>query len=266
MATPRTCYPGRSKWRSLSSRPHVVRRVAAAARPTATKRRRVSRLARLPPRRAFARIRAGVVCGSCEHASAMEFCASAPRAADTATARLGLCATSLRRIGRRRPPHRLKLLAQFGDLAFEVGDLFPGRERHPGAAHTVLNPPPEILPRASGAGGELIEAPAALLAARPSLMQPGVGHLIGLLERPARRPQQGVEAVADHLADTLGSLRLSVPRRIFPFLRRVLLCHALSLGRPMPIYDYRWPDCGKRPSIFFRSLSAVEASPQCPNC
>jgi putative FmdB family regulatory protein len=34
----------------------------------------------------------------------------------------------------------------------------------------------------------------------------------------------------------------------------------------MPIYEYRCADCGKRPSIFFRSLSAVEASPQCPNC
>jgi len=34
----------------------------------------------------------------------------------------------------------------------------------------------------------------------------------------------------------------------------------------MPIYEYRCADCGKRPSIFFRSLSAVEASPQCPSC
>ena len=34
----------------------------------------------------------------------------------------------------------------------------------------------------------------------------------------------------------------------------------------MPIYEYRCPDCGKRPSIFFRSLAAVEASPACPLC
>ena len=34
----------------------------------------------------------------------------------------------------------------------------------------------------------------------------------------------------------------------------------------MPIYEYRCPDCGKRPSIFFKSLAAVEASPACPNC
>jgi putative FmdB family regulatory protein len=34
----------------------------------------------------------------------------------------------------------------------------------------------------------------------------------------------------------------------------------------MPIYEYRCADCGKRPSIFFRSLAAVETDPQCPNC
>jgi putative FmdB family regulatory protein len=34
----------------------------------------------------------------------------------------------------------------------------------------------------------------------------------------------------------------------------------------MPIYEYRCADCGKRPSIFFRSLAAVEASPACPHC
>ena len=34
----------------------------------------------------------------------------------------------------------------------------------------------------------------------------------------------------------------------------------------MPIYEYRCPDCGKRPSIFFKSLTAVEASPACPLC
>jgi putative FmdB family regulatory protein len=34
----------------------------------------------------------------------------------------------------------------------------------------------------------------------------------------------------------------------------------------MPIYEYRCADCRKRQSIFFRSMSAVEASPACPNC
>jgi len=34
----------------------------------------------------------------------------------------------------------------------------------------------------------------------------------------------------------------------------------------MPIYEYRCADCGKRPSIFFMSLTAVEESPACPLC
>ncbi|MDQ6711101.1 MAG: zinc ribbon domain-containing protein [Candidatus Dormibacteraeota bacterium] len=34
----------------------------------------------------------------------------------------------------------------------------------------------------------------------------------------------------------------------------------------MPIYEYRCVDCGRRPSIFFRSMSAVEAAPACPEC
>jgi putative FmdB family regulatory protein len=34
----------------------------------------------------------------------------------------------------------------------------------------------------------------------------------------------------------------------------------------MPIYEYRCADCGKRPSIFFLSFAAVEASPSCPLC
>ncbi|HEX9095033.1 MAG TPA: zinc ribbon domain-containing protein [Candidatus Dormibacteraeota bacterium] len=34
----------------------------------------------------------------------------------------------------------------------------------------------------------------------------------------------------------------------------------------MPIYEYRCSDCGKRPSIFFRSFGTVEASPACPLC
>ena len=34
----------------------------------------------------------------------------------------------------------------------------------------------------------------------------------------------------------------------------------------MPIYEYRCADCGKRPSIFFRSLASVEANPPCPSC
>jgi putative FmdB family regulatory protein len=34
----------------------------------------------------------------------------------------------------------------------------------------------------------------------------------------------------------------------------------------MPIYEYRCANCGKRPSIFFRSLAAVDESPACPDC
>jgi len=34
----------------------------------------------------------------------------------------------------------------------------------------------------------------------------------------------------------------------------------------MPIYEYRCSDCGKRPSLFFRSFEAVEAAPACPEC
>jgi len=34
----------------------------------------------------------------------------------------------------------------------------------------------------------------------------------------------------------------------------------------MPIYEYRCADCGKRPSILFKSLTAVEESPACPLC
>ena len=34
----------------------------------------------------------------------------------------------------------------------------------------------------------------------------------------------------------------------------------------MPIYEYRCEDCHRRQSIFFRSFTAVEASPACPTC
>lgn len=34
----------------------------------------------------------------------------------------------------------------------------------------------------------------------------------------------------------------------------------------MPIYEYRCADCGRRPSIFFRSLANVETLPACPHC
>ena len=34
----------------------------------------------------------------------------------------------------------------------------------------------------------------------------------------------------------------------------------------MPIYEYRCADCGKRPSIFFKSLRAIESSPASPLC
>ena len=34
----------------------------------------------------------------------------------------------------------------------------------------------------------------------------------------------------------------------------------------MPIYEYRCADCGRRPSIYFRSLASVDAAPTCPHC
>ena len=34
----------------------------------------------------------------------------------------------------------------------------------------------------------------------------------------------------------------------------------------MPIYEYRCADCGRRSSIFFRSMAAVETAPACPHC
>ena len=34
----------------------------------------------------------------------------------------------------------------------------------------------------------------------------------------------------------------------------------------MPVYEYGCPACQKRRSIFFRSMSAVEADPACPTC
>lgn len=39
-----------------------------------------------------------------------------------------------------------------------------------------------------------------------------------------------------------------------------------SMGRPMPIYEYRCADCRRRQSIFFRSFAAVEEQPACPSC
>ena len=39
-----------------------------------------------------------------------------------------------------------------------------------------------------------------------------------------------------------------------------------SMGRPMPIYEYRCADCQRRQSIFFRSFAAVEEQPACPSC
>src|SRR5438309_9528526 len=86
-------------------------------------------------------------------------------------------------------------------------------------------------------------------------MQPGVHHAVAHLERPAGCAEHDGEAVADRLAYALGA-----------FGTLMLFCHALSLGRPMPIYEYRCADCGKRPSIFFKSLTAVEESPACPLC
>lgn len=34
----------------------------------------------------------------------------------------------------------------------------------------------------------------------------------------------------------------------------------------MPIYEYRCGDCGRRASIFFRSISAARNDPRCPHC
>jgi putative FmdB family regulatory protein len=34
----------------------------------------------------------------------------------------------------------------------------------------------------------------------------------------------------------------------------------------MPIYEYRCAACGRKASIFFRSLSVVEENPECPHC
>ena len=34
----------------------------------------------------------------------------------------------------------------------------------------------------------------------------------------------------------------------------------------MPIYEYRCAGCGRKASIFFRSISVVEANPECPHC
>lgn len=34
----------------------------------------------------------------------------------------------------------------------------------------------------------------------------------------------------------------------------------------MPIYEYRCAGCGRKASIFFRSMSVVEADPACPHC
>jgi putative FmdB family regulatory protein len=34
----------------------------------------------------------------------------------------------------------------------------------------------------------------------------------------------------------------------------------------MPIYEYRCLGCGRKASLFFRSIGAVEADPACPHC
>lgn len=34
----------------------------------------------------------------------------------------------------------------------------------------------------------------------------------------------------------------------------------------MPIYEYRCQACGRKASIFFRSIARAEASPACPTC
>ncbi|MCI0712766.1 MAG: zinc ribbon domain-containing protein [Chloroflexi bacterium] len=34
----------------------------------------------------------------------------------------------------------------------------------------------------------------------------------------------------------------------------------------MPIYEFQCHDCGQKSSIFFRSFSAVDKKPRCPQC
>ena len=34
----------------------------------------------------------------------------------------------------------------------------------------------------------------------------------------------------------------------------------------MPIYEYRCAGCGRKASLFFRSITAVESDPACPHC
>jgi putative FmdB family regulatory protein len=34
----------------------------------------------------------------------------------------------------------------------------------------------------------------------------------------------------------------------------------------MPIYEYRCAGCGRKASLFFRSIAAAEPNPACPNC
>jgi putative FmdB family regulatory protein len=118
----------------------------------------------------------------------------------------------------------------------------------------------------TGAGCELIETPAAFLPTDVPLVQPGIDHPIALLEGPARRTEHDGEAVSDRLADPLAARRVFVVVFVLAAWGMFVLCHALSLARAMPIYEYRCADCGKRPSIFFRSLAAVEAAPACPLC
>src|SRR2546429_9774844 len=93
-------------------------------------------------------------------------------------------------------------------LPLRLPTLCAARRRHrwAGAPHAVVHPPAEVLAGPPGSGGEVVEAPEALLAARPPLVQKRMRPPIGLIKRPPRRAQHDGEAIADHLADAFGSL------------------------------------------------------------
>src|SRR2546423_7554718 len=104
---------------------------------------------------------------------------------------------------------RLDLARQFGHLLLEVGDLIPRRDRDRGP-HAVGDAAAEILAPTAGVRCELIEPPAALLPADLPPVQPGVDHMVPLLEGPAGRAQHDGGADADRLAETLAARRMNV--------------------------------------------------------
>src|SRR2546423_411625 len=126
----------------------------------------------------------------------------------TATAKSTVSRARLAALGR-VALERLDLARQFGHLLLEVGDLIPRRDRDRGP-HAVGDAAAEILAPTAGVRCELIEPPAALLPADLPPVQPGVDHMVPLLEGPAGRAQHDGEAVADRLAETLAARRMYV--------------------------------------------------------